>query len=72
LLPTNPKEVKTFPVLGATPGLFATLQVMETLKLIVGFGEPLAGRMLFFDGDGMNSTIINVERRPECTVCSNL
>lgn len=72
LLPTNPKEVKTFPVLGATPGLFATLQVMETLKLIVGFGEPLAGRMLFFDGEGMNSTIIDVERRPECAVCSNL
>ncbi len=72
LIPETPREVPRFPVLGATPGLFATLQVMETLKLIVGFGETLTGRMLLFDGDSMSFTIINVEKRPGCPVCSHL
>lgn len=72
LLPEIPKEISQFPVIGATPALFATLQVMETLKLIVGFGENLTGKMLLFDGERMNFSIINTERRPQCPVCSHL
>ena len=72
LLPETPKETAKFPVPGTTPALFATLQVMEALKLIVGFGEPLTGRMLFFDGGSMSFTMVTVERRPECPVCSHV
>jgi molybdopterin/thiamine biosynthesis adenylyltransferase len=72
LLPETPKEVRRFPVPGVTPALFAMLQVMETLKLIIGFGETLAGRMLLLDGEGMSFTVVNVERRPECPICANL
>ena len=70
IFPKTPKEHTNFPVLGATPALFATLQVMETIKLIVGFGKTLVGRMLFFDGENMDFSIFNVEKRPECPICS--
>lgn len=72
LLPKTPKEITRFPVTGATPGLFGILQVTETLKLIIGFGKSLVGRLLLFDGENMRFTILNVERRQTCPVCSHL
>ena len=72
LLPETPTETGKFPVPGTTPALFATLQVMEALKLIVGFGETLTGRMLFFDGGSMSFTVVEVERRQKCVVCSHM
>ena len=71
LLPETPKDVGKFPVLGATPGLFAMMQVMEALKIVVGTGEPLTGKMLLFDGSNMTITRINVSRRPDCPVCAS-
>jgi molybdopterin/thiamine biosynthesis adenylyltransferase len=72
LLPETPKDIGKFPVLGATPGLFAMLQVMEALKILIGIGEPLTGKMLLFDGSNMTVTRINVSRRPDCPVCASL
>jgi adenylyltransferase/sulfurtransferase len=72
LLPETPKEVSNFPVLGVTPAIFASLQVMETIKLIVGFGETLTKKMLLFDLESMSFTIIPVEKNPECPICSHL
>lgn len=72
LLPETPKEVSNFPVLGVTPSIFASLQVMETIKLIVGFGETLTRKMLLFDLESMNFTIIPVERNPKCPICGHL
>ncbi len=72
ILPETPKEISRFPVPGATPALFASLETMETLKLIVGFGEPLIGRILLFDGERMSSAIVQVERDPKCPVCTHL
>lgn len=71
LLPETPKDVGKFPVLGATPGLFAMMQVMEALKILIGIGEPLTGKMLLFDGSNMTATRINISRRPDCPVCSS-
>ncbi|MHC1783683.1 MAG: ThiF family adenylyltransferase [Anaerolineaceae bacterium] len=62
-----PKEV--FPVLGATPGVIGSLQVMETLKYLTGIGELLMGRLLIFDGENMSIENIKVNRRPGCCVC---
>ena len=70
LLPETPKNIGKFPVLGATPGLFAMMQVMEAVKILVGIGEPLTGKMLLFDGRNMTATRINISRRPDCPVCS--
>jgi molybdopterin/thiamine biosynthesis adenylyltransferase len=72
ILPETPKDITKFPVLGATPGLFATMQVMETLKLIVGFGETLEGRMLLFDGERMEYMSAEVKHRSDCPICSHL
>lgn len=69
ILPRDPPEIKRFPVLGATPALFATLQVMETVKLITGIGKPLIGRILFFDGEEMMSETIKMEKSAKCPVC---
>jgi adenylyltransferase/sulfurtransferase len=72
ILPDTPREISTFPVVGATPGLFAMLQVMEVLKLIVGFGETLVGRLLLFDGERMDYASTSVQRRNNCPVCSDI
>lgn len=72
LLPETQEEASLFPVLGATPALFATLQVMEVIKLIVGFGKLLTGRLLLFDGENMAFTEVNIERRLDCPVCGHL
>ena len=72
ILSENPEEIATFPVVGATSGLFAMLQVMETLKLIVGFGETLVGRILLFDGKRMDHMSTEVKHRNDCPVCSHL
>ena len=64
--------MKSFPVIGATPGLFAMVEVMETLKLIVGMGELLVGRLLIFNGEDMSSNVVKVRRNPQCPVCSTV
>ncbi len=62
-----PKEV--FPVLGATPGVMATLQATEAVKVAVGFGFPLEGRLLVYDGEYMDFHEIKVSKNPKCPVC---
>jgi len=72
IFPQNPPEAERFPVLGATPALFASLQVMEAVKLVTGLGRPLVGRLLFFDGEEMRFEVVDVERNPGCPVCGGL
>jgi len=72
LLPETPMEVPHFPVLGATPGLFAMIQAMETFKVLLGLGEPLSGRMLVFDGLDTSFTLVDVKRSRTCPVCRHL
>ncbi len=62
----NPLPV---PVFGATAALVAALQTMETIKLLTGFGDLLAGKMLFVNGESMEFTIIKTERKKGCAVC---
>ncbi|MDH5461446.1 MAG: HesA/MoeB/ThiF family protein [Candidatus Bathyarchaeota archaeon] len=72
VLPKDPPEVERFPVLGATPALLATLQVMEVVKLITGIGEPLVGRMLFLNGKEMTFETVEMKINAECPVCGGL
>lgn len=72
IIPVQPPELKRFPVIGATPGLFAMVEAIETLKLIVGLGEPLVGRLLIFNGEDMSSNVVEVRRNPRCPVCSTI
>ena len=56
-------------VLGVLPGLVGTIQATETIKLIVGAGDSLAGRLLLIDALTMQFRTINVRRDPECPAC---
>jgi molybdopterin/thiamine biosynthesis adenylyltransferase len=56
-------------VLGATAGLVGTIQANEVLKLILGIGEPLIGRLLLYDGLEMTFRTIRYRRRADCPIC---
>ena len=72
IFPKDPPEPEKVPVLGSTPALFASLQVMETIKLVTGIGEPLVGRMLFANAEEMVFETVEVKRNIECPVCGDL
>jgi molybdopterin/thiamine biosynthesis adenylyltransferase/rhodanese-related sulfurtransferase len=56
-------------VLGVLPGIVGTIQAAETLKLIIGKGQPLVGRLLLFDALGMKFRELKLRKNPECPVC---
>ncbi len=56
-------------VIGVLPGIVGVLQAMEVVKLILGIGEPLAGRLLLIDALDMRFREFRVPRDPECPVC---
>ncbi|MDQ3122453.1 MAG: molybdopterin-synthase adenylyltransferase MoeB, partial [Actinomycetota bacterium] len=58
-------------VLGVLPGIIGSLQANEVLKLILGRGETLAGRLLLFDALGTTLDEVNVRRDPYCPVCGD-
>jgi adenylyltransferase/sulfurtransferase len=58
-------------VLGVLPGIVGTIQANEAIKLILGVGEPLVGRLLYFDALKMKFREFNLRRDPECPVCGD-
>ncbi|HXX20013.1 MAG TPA: molybdopterin-synthase adenylyltransferase MoeB [Candidatus Acidoferrum sp.] len=58
-------------VLGVLPGIVGTIQAAETLKLIIGKGEPLIGRLLLFDALAMKFRELKLRKNPDCPVCGN-
>jgi adenylyltransferase/sulfurtransferase len=72
ILPETPKETPTFPIVGATASFFASLQVVETLKLITGIGKLLIGKMLIFDAEDMSFAVVDIGRNPNCSICGGL
>lgn len=57
-------------VMGALPGIIGTLQALEALKLLLGVGQPLIGRLLCFDGLAGEFRELRIRRDPECAYCS--
>jgi len=58
-------------VLGVLPGIIGTIQATETIKLILGAGDTLAGRLLLFDALAMTMRTLRVERDPACPICGD-
>ena len=58
-------------VLGVVPGIMGMLQATEALKVLLGIGETLAGRLLLFDALEMEFTELKLRRDPNCPVCSD-
>src|SRR5437667_5757093 len=56
-------------VLGVLPGIIGMLQAIQTLKLILGIGEVLVGRLLHFDALKVKFRELNLRRDPQCPVC---
>ncbi len=56
-------------VVGPLVGLVGSLQALEALKLLAGFGEPLVGRLLLIDALGSRFRELRVKRDPGCSVC---
>jgi adenylyltransferase/sulfurtransferase len=56
-------------VLGVLPGIIGMFQSIETIKLIIGIGEPLIGRLLHFDALKVTFRELKLRRDPQCPVC---
>ena len=56
-------------VLGVLPGIVGAIQAAEALKLIIGKGEPLIGRLLLFDALAMRFRELKLRKNPECPAC---
>ncbi|GAB5494085.1 MAG: molybdopterin-synthase adenylyltransferase MoeB [Phototrophicaceae bacterium] len=57
-------------VLGILPGTIGTMQATEAIKLILGIGNPMVGRMMLYDALDMEFNTIKVRKDPNCPVCS--
>jgi adenylyltransferase/sulfurtransferase len=57
-------------VLGVLPGTVGTLQATEALKLILGIGEPLIGKLLLYNALDMSFDFVKLRKNPKCKVCS--
>jgi len=71
-VPPTPEEVPTgsdVGVLGVLPGVVGLIQATETIKLILGVGQPLVGRLLLFDALDMRFREIKIAKRPNCPMC---
>jgi len=58
-------------VLGALPGMVGSIQAVETIKLILGAGEPLVGRLLLIDALTMEFRTVKIRRNAQCPLCGD-
>ncbi|OGW92043.1 MAG: molybdenum cofactor biosynthesis protein MoeB [Omnitrophica bacterium RIFCSPHIGHO2_02_FULL_63_14] len=58
-------------VLGILPGVIGVIQATEAVKLIIGKGEPLIGRLMLYDALRMNFREVKFRRNPKCPVCGD-
>ena len=71
-VPPAPDEVPTgsdVGVLGVLPGVVGLVQATETIKLILGIGQPLVSRLLLFDALSMRFREIQLKKRADCPMC---
>jgi adenylyltransferase/sulfurtransferase len=58
-------------VLGALPGVIGSIQAMEAIKLLLGIGEPLVGRLMLFDALRLSFRELTLQRDPACPLCGD-
>jgi molybdopterin/thiamine biosynthesis adenylyltransferase/rhodanese-related sulfurtransferase/molybdopterin converting factor small subunit len=58
-------------VLGVLPGVIGGIQATEALKILMGIGEPLLGRLLLYDALGMSFRQLRLRKSPECPLCGD-
>jgi adenylyltransferase/sulfurtransferase len=67
--PGTVPDCATTGVLGVLPGTVGCIQATEAVKLLLETGDPLVGRMLFYDAMDMTFETVPYQRRPDCPVC---
>ncbi|QNB46222.1 molybdopterin-synthase adenylyltransferase MoeB [Thermanaerosceptrum fracticalcis] len=67
----NLREKRPIGLMGVMPGVIGVLQAQEAIKLILGIGTPLAGRLLIFDALETRFETITLARNPQCPICSH-
>ena len=67
-----PAEKKPIPLVGVLPGTIGVLQANEVLKLILGIGTPLKGRLMLFDALETQFETISLQPSPNCPVCGKI
>ncbi len=70
--PGGPVEEADRAIIGAVAGVIGAIMAGEALKLLLGVGEPLAGRLLLYDALESSFRILKVEKDPECPVCGRV
>ena len=68
LFPQSP-PTELFPIIGATCGVIGSIEATEAVKLLTGQGEPLAGRLLIWDGLASSADTLVIDRNPACPDC---
>jgi molybdopterin/thiamine biosynthesis adenylyltransferase/rhodanese-related sulfurtransferase len=58
-------------VVGVLPGIIGSIQALETIKLLLGTGTTLAGRLLIFDALGLEWREVTLRRNPSCPICGD-
>ena len=58
-------------VFGVLPGIIGSMMAFETIKLLLGIGEPLIGKLLIFEGVDMSFRKVNLRRNPKCPLCGD-
>ena len=53
------------------PGIIGSIQAMEAIKLVLGIGDTLTGRLLIYDALDQEFTVLTVARDPECPACAD-
>lgn len=58
-------------VLGALPGIIGSIEAMEAIKMLLGIGESLVGRLLLYDALDQEFTTVRIDRDPDCSACGD-
>ncbi|MFW2331522.1 MAG: molybdopterin-synthase adenylyltransferase MoeB [Nitrospinota bacterium] len=58
-------------VLGILPGIIGLLQAQEVIKIIIGIGQPLIGRLLLYDALATEFRKLKIQKDPDCLICSS-
>ncbi|MDY6911251.1 MAG: HesA/MoeB/ThiF family protein [Chloroflexota bacterium] len=72
VFPNSHGKADAVPVIGVIPALIAVLQATEVIKLLVGLGELLTGKMLYVNSETMDFTKIELTRNHNCKVCGDI
>jgi hypothetical protein len=68
--PEGPPGGEGLGVLGVIPGLIANIQALEAIKIMIGHGPSLAGKLLRFNGNDVKFRVYDMKRNESCKVCS--